>query len=188
MSRRPQNLYTGQAGEHLVSAFLLMEGWNPSIPPVDSGIDVIAHRITDSGDSILALFQVKTTRRNAYNLSLPIEKFNQMLEDAVNLIVVFWASPEHPQTIVFPPRLLHMMTSGGFEDPNAPIRIVGDNYTLKIFRRNDRFFVRNLRNEYTFMLNRYDLIEEYDIDIAHLPEYAEWSPGERTLIEFFMDD
>ena len=45
-----QALYTGRAGEYLVAAQLLRLGWNASLVPVDTGVDIHAQRAGTSGE------------------------------------------------------------------------------------------------------------------------------------------
>ena len=186
MSRRHENLYTGLAGEHFVIANLLRIGWNANRLSVDTGIDVVGQRMGDIGDPELIQCQVKTTTRSAYQGSFPKAVIERLWQDAINLIVVFWEKDSAPSSIVIPARLVGMLTSGGFKDPSAPLRIRGEKVTLRVFRSGERYFIRNRANEVTELLNRFDLLDTTDLDMNTLPEYAEWSDHEKTLISFDM--
>lgn len=183
-----QALYTGRAGEYLVAAQLLRLGWNASIVPVDTGVDILAHRTGMSGEPELLQCQVKTTQRNTYSVSMPSANLKQMWREAVNLIVVFWKVPNAADALVVPPRLIGMLTSGGYKSPEAPFDVRGETVSLKFFHHEGRFFIRNRSNDITPMLNRYDLVEPTDIDTGTLPEYALWSNDEKTLVRFDFED
>ncbi len=158
-------------------------GWNANILPVDTGIDIVAHRAGESGDAEIAQCQVKTTLRGTYQATMDSERLRSIWQDAINLVVVFWDTVNRPESIVIPPRLLHMLTSGNFQDPKAPLDLRKDKATLKIFRAGGRFFVRNRANEITLMRDRFDLIEPTYVDVNALPEYAIWSDRDGTLLE-----
>jgi len=183
-----QALYTGRAGEYLVAAQLLRLGWNASIVPVDTGIDILAHRTSMSGEPELLQCQVKTTQRNTYSVSLPSANLKQMWREAVNLIVLFWKIPNAADDLVIPPRLIGMLTSGGYKCPEAPFDVRGEAVSLKFFHYEGRFFIRNRSNDITPMLNRYDLVEATDIDTDTLPKYASWSSDQKTLVRFHFED
>lgn len=109
-----------------------------------------------------------------------------MWRDAINLIMVFWEQNSTPSSIVIPARLVGMLTSGGLRDPNAPLCIRGGKVSVKVFKKGDRYFIRNKYNEVSDLLNRFDLLDTTDLDMDTLPEYAEWSDDEKTLISFDM--
>lgn len=187
-ANKQQALYTGRAGEYLVAAQLLRVGWNASIVPVDTGVDILAHRTGMSGEPELLQCQVKTTQRNTYTVSMPSTKLKQMWRGAVNLVVVFWRVHHAADALVVPPRLIGMLTSGGYRDPKAPFDVRGETVSLKFFQHQGRFFIRNRSNDITPMLNRYDLVEPTDIDTDTLPEYASWSSDQNTLVRFDLED
>ena len=121
-------------------------------------------------------------------MSFSKDVIERMWKDAINLIVVFWQENSTPSSIVIPARLVGMLTSGGFNDPNAPLRIRGDNVNMRVFKSGERYFVRNKHNEVSYLLNRFDLLDTIDRDMDTLPEYAEWSDDEKTLISFDISD
>ena len=177
-----------KAGECLVAAHLLRHGFNPSAPLVDIGVDLIAYRVLypkvdiDQVDQIQYNFQVKTTVRNEYKVPMPTNKFKEFWTNAINLMIVFWSEGLEPAVLVLPPRLINMLTSGGFRDPNAPLTTTTDSVSLRFMRKENLYYVRNLHNEITPMINRFDLVESIDIDTNSLPEYACWSDDEKTLV------
>jgi hypothetical protein len=177
-----------KAGECLVAAHLLRHRFNPSAPLVDIGVDLIAYRVLypkmdiDHVDQIQYNFQVKTTVRNEYKVPMPTNKFKEFWTKAINLMIVFWPESLEPAVLVLPPRLINMLTSGGFRDPNAPLTTTTDSVSLRFMRKEGLYYVRNLYNEITPMINRFDLVESIDIDTTMLPEYACWSDDEKTLV------
>lgn len=184
-----RKLYLGRAGEQFVASHLLRLGLNASPLPVDTGVDLLAHRelkldmMLLQAEHELYQFQVKTTATNEYRASLPVRRVHELWHKAINLVVVFWAKEIAPSAIVLPPSLIRMMTSGGFESPKAPFNMTTDNVTLRIMEREGRYFIRNLHNEVSAMRNRFDRIEPIGIDTCQLPNYALWSDG-KGLIEF----
>lgn len=183
-----EKLYLGRAGELFVASYLLRVGLNPATLPVDTGVDLIAHRIfqTDlllhQAEHEIYQFQVKTTARQEYNSSLEVKKFNELWHKNINLIIVFWNNFYHPISVILPPSLIRMLTSGGFEDPNAPFITKRNKVTIRIFERNNRYFIRNQNHEITRMVNRFDRIEPINTDTGMFPTYACWSDG-KALVE-----
>ena len=186
MPQKHKNLYTGSAGEHFVAANLLRIGWNANLLSVDTGIDVVGQRIGNLGEPEIIQCQVKTMTRGTYQGSFSKDAIERMWKDAINLIVVFWDENSTPSSIVIPARLVGMLTSRGFKDPNAPLRIRGEKVSMRVYKSGDRCFVRNKHNEVSDLLNRFDLLDTTDLDMDTLPEYAEWSDDEKTLISFDM--
>ena len=113
---------------------------------------------------------------------MPTNKFKEFWTKAINLMIVFWSESLEPAVLVLPPRLINMLTSGGFRDPNAPLTTTTDSVSLRFMRKENLYYVRNLHNEITPMINRFDLVESIDIDTISLPEYACWSDDEKTLV------
>jgi len=113
-----EKLYTGKAGEHLVMAHLLRRGYVAMSATVDTDVDVIAHAHDDT-DRVVQ-FQVKTTTIADIRLRFENSKLDEFWTSGINLCVVFWQKAE-PTPVVFPTRLIHMMTTGGFDDSRAPI-------------------------------------------------------------------
>jgi hypothetical protein len=176
------HLFLGRAGESFVAAHLLRRGLNPAPLAVDIGVDLLAHREFKTADLLLPQaehevyqFQIKTTATNEYRSSLPIKKVNQLWHKVINLVVVFWANEKTPSAVVLPPSLIRMLTSGGFEDPRAPLVMTGDVVSLRFIESNGRYFIRNSDHEITAMLNRFDRIEPIGIDTGMFPPYACWA-------------
>lgn len=173
-----QRLYLGRAGELFVAAHLLRRGLNSAPLPVDTGVDLLAHREMNLGmvlhqaEHELYQFQVKTTTTSEYRASLPERKVHDLWHKAINLVVVFWSVEAAPTAIVLPPSLVRMFTSGGFEDPKAPLVTTGDEVSLRVIESGGRYFIRNQDNEITVMRNRFDRIEPIGIDTGQLPDYA----------------
>lgn len=167
--------YIGKSGEYFVAGHLLRLTLNITPLPVDEGIDLLGHRLNRQGETRTYLFQVKTTQNDTARINLQRSKFVELLDNAVNLIVVMWSIPEHPVALVIPPRLLKMMTTGGFQDPLAPLRIRGERVQVKVEQHNGRVYVRNRAHDFTGMVNRFDLVEATDIEVTSLPEYARWA-------------
>ena len=153
-------------------------------PRVDSGVDLVAQRPEKS--EIYYKFQVKTTSNAKANFKLTEEQFANLYKSGINLIVVSLATTE-PEALILPPSLVYMMTSGGSSSPEAPLRIQHQNVRFYVIFRAGRIFVRNLKNEFTFMKDRFDLLEDTEIDPYHIPNYAGWSDNPAQLIEFFDD-
>jgi hypothetical protein len=68
-----------------------------------------------------------------------------------------------------------MLTSGGFEDPRAPLIMTGNYVSLRFLESKDRYFIRNQDHEITDMLNRFDRIEPVGTDTGRFPPYACWA-------------
>jgi hypothetical protein len=189
LSRGRDCLYLGAAGEHWVAANLLRAGFNANVLPVDTGVDLLASKKSPySDDLVLYKVQVKTTAGVRASIRFPKSKIDDFVSSCVNLVVVQWPEQGVPRCVVFTPRLLHMMTSGGFQDPAAPLRASGEfiNMTVK-FAPDGGVFVRNRRNPFTAVANRLDLIESVECDPTALPGYAVWSANKGQLIEFDDD-
>lgn len=181
-----EKLYTGKAGEHLVMAHLLRRGYVAMPATVDTGVDVIA-QAHDDPDRIVQ-FQVKTTTINDIRLRFGNSKLDEFWTSGINLCVVFWQDAE-PTPVVFPTRLIHMMTTGGLNDPRAPIRR-GSKYTSFRVRmlEDGTVYVRNKSQNYTRMVNRFDLADDIGTDAYQIPEYAIWSDDPKRVIDFDLDE
>ncbi len=187
-----QRLFLGRAGEQFVAAHLLRRGLNSSPLPVDTGVDLLAHRemrlemVLHQAEHELYQFQVKTTATKEYRASLPVRKVHDLWHKAINLVVVFWSVETAPTSIVIPPSLIRLLTSGGFEDPKAPLLTAGDEVSLRVIESGGRYFIRNLDNEITAMRDRFDRIEAIGVDTGQFPPYVFWSEG-KGLLEFDPD-
>ncbi len=179
-SRRDlEHLYLGRAGEVFVAAQLLRRGLNAALASVDSGVDILAHQEISSTESLQGVqlvyqFQVKTTASREYRAALPVRKVHELWHKAINLIVVFWPRNGLPVAVVIPPSVLRMLTTGGFDDPRAPLSLRDGQVSLRVFSRGDKYFMRNKSNPLTPMLNRYDLVEPVGTDTGLFPYYASW--------------
>jgi hypothetical protein len=185
-------LFLGRAGEFYVASRLLRRGLNPAPLPVDTGVDLLAHRelkldlLLHQAEHELYQFQVKTTATKEYRASLPVKKVDELWHKVINLVVVFWAKDKDPSAVVLPPSLIRLLTSGGFEDPRAPFVMTGGEVSLKFIESDGRYFIRNRDNEVTAMRNRFDRIEPIGTDTGQFPEYASWSDG-KGLVVFDAD-
>ncbi len=181
------HLYLARAGETFVAAQLLRRGLNAATAPVDSGVDILAHAELDlevplfQAEHLVYQFQVKTTATNEYRASLSVAKVHELWHKVINLIVVFWSDRDIPSAIVIPPSLIRMLTTGGFDDPRAPLRLRDDKVSLRFLRRENQYFVRNKSNSLTAMLNRFDLIEPIGTNTGMLPPYASWGEGDQVV-------
>jgi hypothetical protein len=181
------NLFVGRAGEYFVASELLRRGLNPFLSPVDTGIDLVAHQEFIPHIPLLHavhdmfLFQVKTTAVDEYKVSISTRTVHEWWHRRINLVIVFWSENSHPTCLILPPSLLHMLTSGGFDAPEAPLKLGTRKVTLRVFRRASRFYMRNMHNELTAMQNRFDRIESVESDSQMLPPNAEWDDGEGLL-------
>lgn len=181
-----EKLYTGKAGEHLVMAHLLKRGYVAMSATVDTGVDVIAHARHDP-DRIVK-FQVKTTTINDISLRFENTRLEEFWTDHINLCVVFWQSIE-PAAVVFPAGLIHMMTTGGFENSRAPIRRGSTHTSFRVRMLEDgTVYVRNKSQIYTQMVNRFDLADDIGADTYRIPGYAIWSDDPKRVIDFDFDD
>jgi hypothetical protein len=181
---RYSNLYLGRAGEFFVASELLRRGLNPFLSPVDTGIDLVAHREFLPPVPLLHaihdvfLFQIKTTSVDEYKVSIDTRTIHEWWHKRINLVIVFWSENSQPSCLILPPSLLHMLTSGGFDDPKAPLKIGQRRATLRVLQRGNRFFMRNTKHDLTAMSNRFDRIESIDSDSQVMPSYAVWDDGD----------
>jgi hypothetical protein len=78
-----------------------------------------------------------------------------------------------------------MLTSGGYKDPRAQIR-VGPNGAILAFGSSSarRAHTRNRYHDLSAMIDRFDRIEATDEDYSATRPYVEWAAHERTLIQF----
>jgi len=186
---RPTSHHLGKAGEFFVAGQLLRLGYNCSPLPVDTGVALLAHWLHESGESRVALVQVKTTEKRRSTVKLKKRQLEKMVEMGVNLIVVFWSDPQAPFALVVPPALLYMLTSGGFQDPKAPIRAKGEIYWIVFVEKEPQaVYVRNRFNDVSCMVNRFDRLAPTDEDHMMIPPYAEWSNGKHQLLKVLSDD
>ena len=182
--RPPTSTHLGRAGEQFVASHLLRLGYNAVPLPIDTGVDLLAHWTTKSGESRVAQFQVKTTQARRIAFRLTRAQLTRWWSEGINLAVVFWYDSAAPFTVVVPPSLSYMLTSGGHRDPRAPIR-VGDLATLVFGSQGpNRAFVGNRRNDVSRMINRFDRIEATDEDYLHIRPYVSWSGDEKALLQF----
>jgi hypothetical protein len=185
---RLRHLYLARAGEWFVAAQLLRRGLNAATTSVDSGVDILAHQElqlevpTLQAEHEIYQFQIKTTAASQYQATMPLKKLHELWHKAINLIIVFWPNENSPNAVFIPPSLIRMLTSGGFDNPRAPLRLRDDFVTLKVFTSSGRYFIRNQHNEVTAMLNRFDRIEPVGVDTTMFPPYAGWADG-KGLIE-----
>jgi hypothetical protein len=115
-----------------------------------------------------------------------VRKVHDLWHKAVNLVVVFWSVETAPAAVVLPPSLIRMLTSGGFEDPKAPLATTGDEVSLRVIETGGRYFLRNQDHEITAMRDRFDRIEPIGTDTGQFPDYAHWS-YDKGLVEFDSD-
>jgi hypothetical protein len=187
------HLFLGRAGESFVAGHLLRRGLNPAPLPVDTGVDLLAYREFKTDMLLLQAeheiyqFQIKTTVTNEYRSSLPIKKVHELWHKVINLVVVFWANEKAASAVVLPPSLIRMLTSGGFEDPRAPLVMTGNRVSLRFIESNGRYFIRNSDHEITPMLNRFDRIEATGTDTGMFPPYAYWADPP-ALVAFDLDE
>ena len=76
-----------------------------------------------------------------------------------------------------------MMTSGGFKDGKAPLKTKQGKIYFRIEFKDNEIFVRNRKNPFTPLLNRFNLLESVDADPYSIPEWAVWSDVDGQLIE-----
>lgn len=182
-----QRLFLGRAGESFVAAHLLRRGFNSCPLPVDTGVDLLAHRELRLERLLLQVehelyqFQIKTTATSEYRASLPVRKIHELWHKSINLVVVFWSVETAPTAIILPPSLIRMLTSGGFEDARAPLLTTGDEVSLRVTESEGRYFLRNRDNDITEMRNRFDRIEPIGMDTSAFPPYASWSDGKGLI-------
>lgn len=175
----------GRAGEYYVLSMLLRLGLNAMPISVDSGVDVVAHRFSESGHSLIYQYQVKTTEKNQAKFSISHAAFKRMLSIRANLVVVFWFDVKNPAAVILPPSLLYMLTSGGYEDSKAPIRLSKESYHFRVvYLDNNNVFLRNQFNNIAPMINRFDRAEDTMHDIFYIPDYVGWADGPKTLVQF----
>jgi hypothetical protein len=188
LTRNPKDseiarLYLGRAGEYFVSSHLLRRGLNCAPLPVDTGVDLLAHREIRfdvpliHAEHELYQFQIKTTTTNEYRASISVRKLHDLWHKAINLVIIFWSDLTHPKALVLPPSLIRMLTSGGFELANAPLKVNRKEVSIRIIEDGDRYFISNRANEITVMKNRFDRIESIGVDTGMFPNYASWSDG-----------
>lgn len=181
------HLYLARAGEAFVAAQLLRRGLNAATAPVDSGVDILAHQEVHQkvpllqAEHLVYQFQVKTTATNEYRASLPVRKVHELWHKIINLIVVFWNERDIPKAVVIPPSLIRMLTTGGFDDPRAPLSLRNGKVSLRVLRRGDEYFIRNRNNSISPMLNRFELVEPIGTDTGMFPPYASWGEGRQTV-------
>lgn len=174
----PVTTYLGRAGEYFVAAQLLRMGYNTSPLPVDTGIDLLAHWTTKRGDSRVALLQVKSTALSRTTIRLNKVQLDRITDQVVNLVVVFWGDPQRPFALVIPPALFHMLTSGGFESPAAPIRSGPDGVAIVLTARSqEHVFIRNLQTDLSLMVNRFDRLAASDEDPHDISSSVEMAVG-----------
>ena len=177
--------YLGKSGEFWVAAELLRSGFNVNILPVDSGVDLVATK-TAGLETELELYQiqVKTTAQRRGTFSFSKEKFRHYIESGVNLIVVSCPKNSTAKCVVFPFSLLYMMTSGGFKDDKSPLKTDQKKIYFRIEFNDKEIFIRNRKNPFTPLLNRFNLLESVDADPYSIPKWAFWSEVDGQLIEF----
>ncbi|MFH1845300.1 MAG: hypothetical protein ABIF77_19120 [bacterium] len=168
-----------------MTAHLLRLGYNAMPLSVDSCVDLLAHRPSAAGDDLLYQVQVKTTGRHVSQFTFSRTHVERIWQRAINLVVVFWMPAAAPEAVVFPPSLFHMMTTGGFQDPQAPVHLVRERAAIKVIRdARGRIYVRNRSNDFTPMKNRFDLMEDTLHDTNAIPPYAQWADQPKRMISF----
>jgi hypothetical protein len=181
------HLYLARAGEAFVVAQLLRLGLNAATTSIDSGVDILAHQELFREDPLLQAeqlvyqFQVKTTATHEYRVSLPVRKVHELWHKVINLIFVFWKGGHAPDAIVIPPSLIRMLTSSGFDDPRAPLRLRDERVSIRVVSSGGKYFIRNKDNALTPMLNRFDLVEPIGTDTVTFPSYACWGEGNQLV-------
>ena len=166
-----------------IVSHLLRLGYNAAPLPIDTGVDLLAHWTTRSGESRVAQFQVKTTRSRRLSFSVTKKRLERWWSEGVNLIVVFWYDPTSPFSVVLPPSLLYMLTTGGYKYPTAPIVVGKTGARIVIGSQGPRMsFVRNRQNDVSAMVDRFDRLEATDGDPNFQPSYASFvSDGKRVI-------
>jgi hypothetical protein len=181
---RPVTTHLGRAGEYFVAAQLLRMGYNTSPLPVDTGVDLLAHWTTRSGDSRVTLVQVKSTASKRTTIRLNKIQLDRITGQGVNLVLVFWGDPHRPFALVLPPALFYMLTSGGFKSPAAPIRKRpgGGAVIVVATSSHEHVFIWNRRTDLGPMVNRFDRLAATDEDPHAILDYAEWTSDDDGLL------
>lgn len=185
----PVTTHLGRAGEYFVAAQLLSRGYNTSPLPVDTGVDLLAHWTTRSGDSRVALLQVKSTASGRTTIRLKKTQLDRVIGQRINLVVVFWGDPQRPFALILPPALFYMLTSGRFKSRAAPIRSrPGGTAIVFEARSQEHVFIRNLRTDLGPMVNRFDRLAATDEDPHAVPDYAEWTSDDKGLLQIAPEE
>jgi len=185
----PMTTHLGRAGEYFVAAQLLRMGYNTSPLPVNTGVDLLAHWTTKSGESRVFLLQVKSTALRRTTVRLNKTQLDRITAQGVNLVVVFWYDPHRPFAVVLPPALFNMLTSGGFNSPAAPIRSRPDGAAIVLMAHTqEHVFIRNRRTDVALMVNRFDRLAATDDDHHEIPDYAAWTSDVEGVLRILPEE
>jgi hypothetical protein len=181
-----KNLFIGMSGEYRIVSELLMRGYNANIVTVDTGVDILAEK----GDSVYKI-QVKArtlSEDHSCLIALSSKKLEELYRENINLVVAFIDPTNIMTFLIISPSLLYLLTTGGYKLSEAPIKNNGEkkNLTIRLIFKEGRAFIRNRRNDFSLLLNRFDLIEDVENDPFSIPWYAEW--GENSVIELNFDE
>ncbi len=174
-TRRHHPLFLGKAGERYVAAHLLRQGFNAAEAPVDTGVDLLAHRHSVGGDSLVYQVQVKTTTSLDWTQSFSLQRFGRLCEQLVNLVVVFWPGARAPVAVVIPPSLLYFFAHATPNPKYLPIYSSsnGKEVVLRLVLRDlSTVYVRRRTIDCSPLVNAFHLIEDTTCDPFHIPPYV----------------
>lgn len=144
--------YTGKAGEYGLISELLFRGFNASIMPVDTGIDVVA-----SKDGKYFHIQVKTSNVNKnkkYQFSISRDSFKANVSSSTFYVLIMrryinqlWRS----DYFVLPNNDIERFVAVGVVTDSST-------YTLVIDPSNNRFLLNNGKEDLSFFLNNFDIL------------------------------
>ena len=88
----------------------------------------------------------------------PAVRVHELWHKVINLVFVFWKDGHAPGAIIIPPSLIRMLTSGGFDDPRAPLRLRDGRVSIRVLSSGGQYFIRNKDNALTPMLKKRPII------------------------------
>lgn len=142
--------YIGSAGEHRVVSELLFCGFNASTMTVDEGLDVVATK-----DNKLFNIQVKTANKNKlgkYVYDLRRTSFERF--DSGNTFYIFVLRDRDTNFLI----LRSSETDRNIQERNILTVSDGKRYRVNLFMQDGRLYLGNLKNDVTFFLNNWGLI------------------------------
>ncbi len=173
--RKLSKIYCGKAGEFLVTSYLIRNGYNTVPLSIDSGVDLLGHRLSESGESYIFQFQVKTTIKDRIDIQHTEAKLKKYWEERINLVVVFWPQTAAPRILIVPPSLLRVMATSAFK--GKPLIRTSD-AGLKVvsisLRANGGARIPGTNCNLDIMEERFDLCEDTLSDPNRKPEYIHW--------------
>lgn len=142
--------FIGRAGEHLVISKLLFQEYNANLTSVDDGIDVVATK----NDRIYNI-QVKTANEKYGKYVAGMNIISYQKHNVSNTFYILVLRGKNENFLILP----YVEMQKNIDQKNILVVNHGKKYRVNVTRKDDKFYLGNLKNDATYFLNNWNLIK-----------------------------